>query len=264
MLWSPFRFQWFRLTALRRKEKTLRHISTVFLVLYIIFGCLVVSGCTSNSSKGLSITNLTYKATDELMEKYPKGVTQLQANVGFFASCLQIKTQLGTSNVACTTNETTVLLSNNNYFDQSVYGNVDLFNFFIGTGKRLRTQCMDPYTLIVAVVLSFACIVCFAFTSPVTAPLMYKYAAGFAYISFVLSLVSSVWLETNITTANELMNRMADNYYTLEADRGYADRGLMWAGVVLQFVASLNIGILGIVGNFIDDMEEDLGIDEKQ
>ncbi|GMM32786.1 hypothetical protein DASC09_001110 [Saccharomycopsis crataegensis] len=256
-------FEWFQLEYLRSREKWLRHTSIIFLVLYIIFGCIVVSGCTSSSVSELNIAKLTYTATEAAMKESPSGVTKLEVNMGYFASCIVIHTNDSVSSTSCSTNETTILLANSNQFDQTQVTNADLFNFMVGTAKRFRVRCMDPYSLIVAVILSFICVVSFAFTSPVTANHMYKYAAGLSYISFTLSLVSAIWLQTNITTATGIMNRMADQYFTLSATRGSVDNGLLWAGVAMQLSASIVTGLLGVLGQQIEEVEEDLGLDEK-
>lgn len=261
MNFFPF-FSFGYLRQLRSQERFCRHFSILFLVSYIVFGCLVVAGCTSYAGRGLFVTKLTYTATSETLQN-SKAVSELTASIGYFASCIQVSTSASTGNTYCSNNETQVLLSDDNHFDQSISTNADLFNFFNGTGRRFRRECMDPYAIIISVVLSFMCVCCFAFIAPRDAPFLYKYAAGFSYFSFILALVALIWLETNVTTANELLNRMADQYYTLQAERGLATRGLLWCGVTLQFLASLVLMVLGMLGNQIEDFEEELGIDDK-
>lgn len=249
-----------RLERLKGRERLFRHISVFCLVVHIIFGCVIVAGCTSSAGQGLNIAKLKYSASDSALAASPKAVLQLEVNLGYFASCLQITTQTSQSSLTCSTNETAILISDTNNFDQSVGMNVDLFNFMVGTAKRFRIRCMDPYTLIVAVILSFAAIVCYAFTSPRGSKYMYKYAAAFSYFSFILTLASAVWLETNITTALLILNTMVDLYYSLSAERGSVDHGLMWTAVVMQLVASLCMGFLGVVGGQIEEEEKDTGI----
>lgn len=258
-----------KLGFLQSKKDIVRSVSIILLALSMMLSCIAAASCTSALSKNAYVAKLTYKATQNTINTSEYGVEALQVNLGYFSSCLQFTTiqSHSVSDFQCSTNETTIILSNSNYFNTSVETNVDLFNFFIGTGKSFRVRCLNAYVLIISVVFSFLTIMCYGFSNSSAmerSTTTYKYVCIFSYLSFILTLVNAIWLETNITTALQIMNRMADQNYSLSASRGITLRGLVWASFVFQIISSLFVVYLGILVEHIEQTKDDMQITEKE
>lgn len=225
-----------------------RHYVVFFLFLYILLECITIGGSISPQTRGVYVAKLTYVAGDNTEYFYSNTISQLNVRVGYFSSCIQTKTPSNTGSWKCGRNES-MLLSNDANFNASSPPDQDLYNFFENTAVMFRQQCMTPYILVVAILISFVSIFLFAFQLPDTGFNYYKYSSIVCYLAFSLSLVAAVWQETNTLTGTKLMKVMVDDYYSLSTQYGTSARAMIWIGVVLTFFASASLFTMSLAGS---------------
>lgn len=233
-----YRFSRFRMTDFRP-----RHWATVFLFFYILLSCIVVGGSISPPTKGVYLAKLTYKATDNADYFYSGSITQLDARIGYFSTCLRTHTNTTKGSWQCSRNETQILL-NDHHFNLTSPPDKDLYNFFHSTAYMFRHDCMSPYILVVSIVLSFITICFYAWYVPWSNANFFRVSFSLSAIAFSLALVAAVWQETNTVTGTKLMKVMVDDYYSLSTHYGTGVRALIWISVVLSFCAATSLLVL--------------------
>ncbi|ODV60688.1 uncharacterized protein ASCRUDRAFT_76065 [Ascoidea rubescens DSM 1968] len=192
-------------------------------------------------------------------------ISRVDLQMGYFGSCLKIHKNSNSHEWVCGNNEIKLLLSDQ-FFNQHITQNQSLTYFINDTAKLFRSDCITPYILIVAIALSTINLLTLIFISPSYHPGIYRYSAFISYLSFSLALIAAIWQETNLLTAIRLFSKMQNDYYDLSSSYSILSRVFIWVGVALQFITSLLLATLAIVGSIIQigDFNPDLDdFDEK-
>ncbi|ODV63386.1 Fig1 domain-containing protein ASCRUDRAFT_78505 [Ascoidea rubescens DSM 1968] len=251
-----------RLNELKISSIRPRHYAVFFLLIYIIFECIVIGSSITSGTSSTYVIRLNYNSFSNTARFYPDAVTKVEVRVGYFSSCLKASNNETTSGWSCGDNEPRLLEINRNFEPDST-PNQDLLNFIQLTATKFREECLTPYILLVSILLSFFTIVLFAFVSPTSQPKMYQFSTGICYIGFSLALVAAVWQETNVLTGKILMASMEDDYFGLETNAGVSARVLIWFGVALLLVSCFALGFLAIKGKVAHEtsrsIEKDFG-----
>ncbi|GMM32785.1 hypothetical protein DASC09_001100 [Saccharomycopsis crataegensis] len=219
-----------------------RHICVVLLFIYIILEALVLATCTTPAVSNYYLLSLTYLETQE-----NSPISELRLRLGYFSSCVSVNG----GSYSCGVNAYDMLLASSE-FDSSNASCVDLYNLVIETADMFRSRCMTPYILLISVIMSFLILTMMAFISPRNYRNAYKPVFFVCYVSLSLSVIASVWQESNINTANMLFQQVLDNYYTVQAHYGDYTRGAIWAGTGIQILISLSSLMLAIMSSWTD------------
>lgn len=229
-----------------------RHICVILLFIYVILQSLVLATCSSPSTVNYYLTKLKYTRT----ANDDDAIGQLDLRLGYFGACLRTSMSDSTTSKSssgnswtCGNNAYTLLLSDPS-FDSSNNVDVQLYNLVLDTGDLIRRRCLTPYVLLISVVLSFLIVCTFAFATPRNSPSLYKGLFFVSYISVSLSVIASIWQETNIKTANMLLSEVMNDYYSLEADYGPYARAAIWVGTGIQILISLCCLLLVVTQKF--------------
>ncbi|GMM38509.1 hypothetical protein DASC09_058480 [Saccharomycopsis crataegensis] len=251
----PLPYRNYQFERMSMSEVRPRHILVFMLFLYVLLECIVVGSCISNVTKSAYVAKLTYIGSDNTEYFYSDTISKLNVRVGYFSTCIQTETSTSTGSWQCHRNETELLINDSN-FNSSSPPDEDLAVFFKNTAYMFRHDCMSPWILVVAIIISFFTIFAFAIVPPSEASIWYVVSTGGAFFSFSLSLVAAVWQETNTLTGTKLMEVMADDYFSLETHYGNGARALIWIGVVL-----LGIGFTCLL--FMTIVSIKMGIDRE-
>ncbi|ODV58529.1 Fig1 domain-containing protein ASCRUDRAFT_119594 [Ascoidea rubescens DSM 1968] len=249
-----------RIKELKVQQVRPRHFAIVFLLLYIIFECIVVGGSITPGTRGTYVMELKYISEDNTVFFQQDSISELQVRVGYFSSCLKSYSDNGNSGWECGNNELRIIYNKDN-FNRNSTANIDLLNFVSETSVKFREDCLSPYVLIVSIILSFLSIFLFAFVSPSSNPKFYKFSTVVIYLAFSLALVGAVWQETNVLTGSKLMGVMEDDYYRLETHSGITARVLVWFGVSLLIASCVSLAALSIIGELVRSTQDELEIE---
>lgn len=251
-----------KIRQLKLKSVRPRHYVVIFLVIFLVIYALLIISSTTKNGKVFHLLEITFDSGDANSGVYyADALTELKVDVGYFASCIQTNYLNTVTDWNCGTNETHLLITDNN-FSMSSKANVDLMNLYLGTAGEFRKYCLTPYVVVAALAVTFLTLIMFAFASPQSSPGMYKYAAMVCFLGFAITLVAAVWQETNIMTAKHLMKSMVDSYYGMKVTYNLVARVLVWVGVGLLLVATALLAFLALVGTLIRDITEEV-FDEK-
>lgn len=220
-----------------------RHFAVFMLFLYILLECIVVGLCITPGTKSAYVAKLTYVASDNTEYFYSGSISQLNVRVGYFSTCIQAQTPNNKGLWSCLRNETELLLRNPNY-NASSPADQDLKNFFKDTAYMFRHDCMSPWLLVVAILISFLLIFFFAIQPPNEGLMLYTISTVTLWTAFSLSLVAAVWQETNTLTGTKLMKVMVDDYFSLKTHYGDGARALVWVGVALTGLGFFSLLVL--------------------
>lgn len=225
-----------------------RHFAVILLFLYVLLEAIVLATCTTTTTKSYYLTRLQYAAEVES----GNSIVALDLRLGYFSSCLYTTSVSGLkSSWSCGIDAYQQLISDSN-FDQSNQVDVALYNLVLDTADIFRRRCLTPYILLTSVILSFVVLTLMASVSPLIHRHAYKFVFLLSYVSLALSVVASVWQETNIKTANMLMLEVMNDYFVLSTNYGSYTRAAVWTGTGIQIIISACTLFIAVASSFTD------------
>lgn len=205
-----------------------KNVCVLLLFIYIVLESIVLATCTTPLISEYYLTSITYNS---LVSNVP--IQQLRLHMGYFSSCISVNE----GDWSCGINAYQMLLAlpEFNTEDKSC---VDLYNLVVSSADLIRKRCLTPYVLLISVVTSFLILVLMASISPYRGVNFYYFVFAISYVSLLLSVIASVWQETNIKTVNLLLTQVLDNYYSLQTSYGDYCRAAIWVGTAIQIIIS--------------------------
>lgn len=240
-----------------------RHYAVLLLIVFLVVFCLLIVSSTTTTARNFHLLQITFNSGDAKSGVYyADALTELKADIGYFATCIQTNFLNNVNEWNCGTNETHLLLTDTNFL-ASLNANLDLLNLYIQTAAEFRKYCLTPYAIVAALACGFFALMLFAFTSPLSSPGMYKYGAIVTFLAFAISLVAAVWQETNILTATHLFKSVVDSYYGISVHYNIASRVLVWMGVGFSLLATGTLVVLATLSTLFRDITEEVLDEEK-